>query len=159
MELLMYRKTLMIAACALAVAGCSSTHYPAYPDGWTVSHVGGETDYALLDEVLFPTDSADLSPRAYDIVAQVADDAQAHPNRPIEIDGYTDTTGTHDHNQILSQQRADAVADILVRHGIDRKRILTRGLGETNLAVPTGNNVSEHRNRRVVIRLLAPLPH
>ena len=154
----MYRKALMIAACTLTVAGCSSNHYPAYPDGWTVSQVGGETDYALLDEVLFPNDSADLSPRAYDIVTQVADDAQAHPKRPIEIDGYTDTTGTPDHNQILSQQRADAVAEILVRHGIDRKRILTRGLGETHLAVPTGDNVPEHRNRRVVIRLLAPPP-
>ena len=154
----MYRKSLIIAACALAMAGCSSNHYPAYPDGWTVSQIGGETDYALLDEVLFPNDSADLSPRAFDIVSRVADDAQAHPNRAIEIDGYTDTTGTPDHNQLLSQQRADAVAEILVRHGIDRKRILTRGLGETHLAVPTGDNVPEHRNRRVVIRLLAPPP-
>jgi outer membrane protein OmpA-like peptidoglycan-associated protein len=159
MEPNMYRNALIVAACTLAVAGCSSNRYPAYPDGWTVTHVGGETDYALLDEVLFPTDSADLSPRAYDIVTQVADDAQVHPDRPIEIDGYTDTTGTLDHNQILSQQRADAVADILVRHGIDRKRILTRGLGESHLAVPTGDNVSEHRNRRVVIRLLAPPSH
>ena len=153
----MYRTALTIAACAFAVAGCSSTHYPAYPDGWTVSQHGEETDYTLLDEVLFPNDSADLSPRAYDIVARVADDALSASRRPIEVDGYTDTTGTHEHNQQLSQARADAVAQVLVRHGVDRKRILTRGLGETDLAIPTGNNVSEHRNRRVVIRLL-PAP-
>jgi len=148
------RTALTIAACTLFVAGCEP-RYPAYPDSWTISHHGEETDYTFLNEVLFPTDSAQLSPRAYDIVARVADDIQAHSRRPIEVDGYTDTTGTHEHNAELSRQRADAVADILVRHGVDRRRVVTRGLGERDLAVATGDNVSEHRNRRVVIRILA----
>lgn len=147
------RIVLTAGACALFVAGCEPT-YPAYPDSWVVTHHDGETDYALLDEVLFPNDSTAISPHAYAIVAQVADDAKAHPRRPIEVDGYTDTTGTHEYNEQLSQARADAVASVLVRHGVNSRRIVTRGLGETQLAVPTGNNVSEPRNRRVVIRIL-----
>lgn len=150
------RMFLAVGACALFMAGCESG-YPAYPDGWVVSHHGGETDYAVLDEVLFPNDSAELSPRAYDFVAQAADDAMAHPRRPIVVDGYTDTTGTREYNEELSQARAQAVASILVRHGVNPRRIIAHGLGERDLAVPTGDNVSEPRNRRVVIRLLPAL--
>jgi outer membrane protein OmpA-like peptidoglycan-associated protein len=80
--------------------------------------------------------------------------ARGAPRRPIEVDGYTDTTGTHEYNERLSQARADALAFRLVRHGVNRGRIVTHGLGETQLAMPTGNNVSEPRNRRVVIRIL-----
>ena len=72
----------------------------------------------------------------------------------IEVEGFTDTSGSHDYNMTLSQARAERVAGILVRHGIKPERILARGYGETRLAVQTGNGVKEARNRRVVIRIL-----
>jgi outer membrane protein OmpA-like peptidoglycan-associated protein len=88
------------------------------------------------------------------MVADVAADARGRPEVKVIVDGYTDTTGSQDHNQQLSEARADAVAAVLKRHGINGARISTRGFGESRLAVPTGDQVKEAQNRRVVIRLV-----
>jgi outer membrane protein OmpA-like peptidoglycan-associated protein len=109
----------------------------------------------MAGAVLFPNDSAQISPRAYNIIASVAHDARAKPKDRVEVEGFTDTAGSHDYNMTLSQARAERVADVLVRQGIKPERIVARGYGETRLAVKTGNGVKEPRNRRVVIRLLA----
>jgi OOP family OmpA-OmpF porin len=106
------------------------------------------------DQVLFATDSAQVSPRAYDLIASVAADARRNARARLEVQGFTDTSGSHDHNMTLSQARAERVADMLVRHGVRPERILARGYGETRLAVKTGDGVKEARNRRVVIRIL-----
>ena len=149
------RKILLLSAGALALAGCADDgdrRPPPHP--WAMTRQHDEIDYELLDRVLFPTDSADIGPRAYDAIADIAQDIRAHPRRPVEVDGYTDTTGDHQHNLDLSRARADAVADVLTHQGVAGSRIHTHGFGETHLAVPTGNNVSEPRNRRVVVRIL-----
>jgi OOP family OmpA-OmpF porin len=70
------------------------------------------------------------------------------------VEGHTDTSGTHEHNQALSDARARAVADVLAREGVERDRIRTEGMGEAGLAVQTGDGVREPRNRRVVVRLI-----
>ena len=104
--------------------------------------------------MLFAVDSAQVSARAYDLNASVAADARRNARARVEVEGFTDTSGTHDYNMTLSQARAEHVADLLVRHGVKPERILARGYGETRLAVRTGNGVKEARNRRVVIRIL-----
>ncbi|HEY0105736.1 MAG TPA: OmpA family protein [Rhizomicrobium sp.] len=154
----MSRQLMVSAASLLLLAGCAdSTDYNAYPDGntpWHVSQVGDETDYELFDRVLFRNDSADLSDHAGRVVAALAQEARHHPSAAIVVDGYTDTTGTPDHNLDLSQARAKTVADALMQEGVNGRRIETHGFGESRLAVPTGNDVSEPRNRRVVIRMI-----
>jgi len=163
-ELTMRRVLLLLPASLLLVlAGCAG-NYPDYPGGarysanthryYRVAHNGNETDY-VMDRVLFPTDSARISPNAYEMVADIAADARNHPRTSVFVEGYTDTTGSAEHNQDLSNERADAVADVLARHGIARSRIATHGFGERRLAVPTGNGVEEAANRRVVIRIVA----
>jgi outer membrane protein OmpA-like peptidoglycan-associated protein len=145
-----------VAAAAL-LAGC--TTYQDANDGgdmWTVTHRGQEVDYEFLDEVLFAYDSDQLSPRAYDSIARVARDIRHHPRWLVGVDGYTDTVGSQDYNLPLSRARAQTVADALVHNGIDPRRISVAGFGKTHLAVPTGDNVRERRNRRVVIRLFPP---
>jgi outer membrane protein OmpA-like peptidoglycan-associated protein len=97
-----------------------------------------------------------LSPRAYDSIARVARDIRHHPRWLVGVDGYTDTVGSQDYNLPLSRARAQTVADALVHNGIDPRRISVAGFGKTHLAVPTGDNVRERRNRRVVIRLFPP---
>ena len=74
----------------------------------------------------------------------------------VEVNGFTDTSGTSEHNQRLSEDRAYAVADELARDGVDRRRIQAQGYGESRLAVPTPDGVREPRNRRVEIVLEAP---
>ena len=155
----MHKVLMATVPLGLLLAGCAGG-YPHYPGGdghaYRVTRTGGETDYELMDRVLFANDSADLGPRAYEAVADIAADARSHPRAGIEVDGFTDTTGAPDHNMELSRARAMAVADVLARHGVDSRRIQARGFGETRLAVNTADQVSEPRNRRVVIRIFVP---
>jgi outer membrane protein OmpA-like peptidoglycan-associated protein len=149
----MVRISLLICA-GLLLAGCASDVVDHDSGRWLVTHRTGETDYEMGDRVLFAVDSAQVSSRADELIASVAADARRNARARVEVQGFTDTSGTHDYNMTLSQARAEHVADLLVRHGVKPERILARGYGETRLAVKTGNGVKEARNRRVVIRIL-----
>jgi outer membrane protein OmpA-like peptidoglycan-associated protein len=144
----------LLCAALLILAACTPDLVDHDNGRWLVTHRTGEVDYELGGQVLFPYDSDAISPRAYDIVANVADDAKRNPRTHIEVEGFTDTSGGHDGNMHLSLARADRVAELLVRHGVKPERIHTHGFGETRLAVKTGDGVREPRNRRVVIRLI-----
>jgi outer membrane protein OmpA-like peptidoglycan-associated protein len=153
------RLAIIALASAALLAGCSS-----YDDGdryadaqpWVVTHNGEEIDYEGSDEVLFAYDSANLSQRAYNSVASIADEVRHHPHWIVEVNGYTDTVGSQDYNLPLSQERAQSVADALVHNGIPPDAIGVHGFGKTHLAMPTADYVRERRNRRVVIRLYPP---
>ena len=144
----------LLAIAGLVLCACAPNVVDHDNGRWLVTNKAGETDYELSGQVLFPYGSADLSPRAYDIVARVAADAKKRSRARIEVEGFTDTAGTRDDNMILSQARAEHVADVLVRHGIRAARITARGFGEAKPAVKTGDGVPDARNRRVVIRLI-----
>ena len=115
----------------------------------------GETDFELPDSILFDLDSARVSRDADRVLQDIADAAHDQPGASLVVEGHTDTSGTREHNQALSDARARAVADVLVREGVARDRIRTEGMGEEDLAVQTDEGVSEPRNRRVVVRLIA----
>jgi len=151
-------RLLLASAAVLLLAGCSTMH-DRYSDArpYSITREGEEIDYELLDEVLFPTDSAALSDRALQAIGEIAAEARHHPGAPVVVDGFTDTMGAPAHNLELSRARAASVADVLVHEGVARGRITIHGFGETRLAVPTPDQVKERRNRRVVIRLLPPL--
>ena len=114
----------------------------------------GETDYELPDNIVFDLDSARVTRDADRVLQDIADAAHDDPNASLVVEGHTDTSGTREHNQALSDARARAVADVLVRQGVARSRIRTEGMGEEGLAVQTGEGVAEPRNRRVVVRLI-----
>ncbi len=103
--------------------------------------------------VFFDWDRADLSLRARQIVAEAAAASTRIHTTRIDIDGYTDLSGTAAYNQKLSVRRAESVAVELVRDGVDRGEISLRGFGETHPLVPTGDGVREPQNRRVEIIL------
>jgi outer membrane protein OmpA-like peptidoglycan-associated protein len=115
----------------------------------------GETDYELPDSIMFNQDSAQVSPNAGRILQDIADAARDQPGASLVVEGHTDTAGTREHNQALSDARARAVAEVLVREGVALERIRTEGMGEEGLAVQTGEGVVEPRNRRVVVRLIS----
>ena len=103
--------------------------------------------------VFFDWDRADLTDRARQIVAQAAQASTRVAVTRIEVNGYTDTSGTARYNLGLSQRRAQTVAAELVRNGVSRSAITIQGFGETRLLVPTGPGVREPQNRRVEIVL------
>lgn len=103
--------------------------------------------------VTFALGSAELTPQAAQTVAEAAA-AQAQLRAPfVAVAGYTDTVGSADLNLRLARQRADVVAAELVRKGVPPGLISEDALGESHLAVATGANVAEQRNRRVEIAL------
>lgn len=103
--------------------------------------------------VFFDWDRADLTDRAREIVAEAAHNSTHVQYTRIEVNGYTDTSGSPAYNQRLSVRRAQAVAAELVSNGVPRSAITIRAFGQTHLLVPTGPGVREPQNRRVEIVL------
>jgi outer membrane protein OmpA-like peptidoglycan-associated protein len=103
--------------------------------------------------VFFDWDRADLSGRARQIVAEAASASTHVQTTKIEVNGYTDLSGTAAYNQKLSVRRAQSVKAELVRDGVSAAEIAMQGFGESNPLVPTAAGVREPQNRRVEIIL------
>jgi len=103
--------------------------------------------------VFFDWNRADLTARARQIIGEAAQARTRQQVTRIEVNGHTDTSGSARYNQGLSERRAAAVAAELVRLGVPRGEIVTRGFGQSQLLVPTPDNVREPQNRRVEIVL------
>jgi outer membrane protein OmpA-like peptidoglycan-associated protein len=99
----------------------------------------------------FDFDRADLTPDANSVVVQAAANARQGRATRILVVGHADTAGASRYNDRLSQRRAETVRQALVAAGVPATEIEARGVGETDLAVPTPDGVREPRNRRVVI--------
>jgi outer membrane protein OmpA-like peptidoglycan-associated protein len=107
-------------------------------------------------EVYFEFDRATLTPEARQIVQQAAQNALQGNATQIVATGHTDTVGTDSYNLALSKRRAGVVRTELIHDGVAGNLISTSGVGENELAVQTGPNVNEPRNRRVEITVQAP---
>ncbi|MBB5372906.1 OmpA family protein [Acidocella aromatica] len=103
--------------------------------------------------VFFDWNKASLNPRATQIISQAASDSKTQNVTTLNVSGYTDTSGTPQYNQGLSERRAKAVAAQLVRDGVPASEIEIHAYGETHLLVSTGPDVREPQNRRVEIVL------
>ena len=103
--------------------------------------------------VFFDWDRADLTARARQIVAEAASASTHVQTTQIEVNGYTDLSGTAAYNQRLSVRRAQSVESELVRDGVNRSEISIHGFGESNPLVQTAAGVREPQNRRVEIIL------
>ncbi len=109
--------------------------------------------------VFFDWDSAILTPRASEVVAQAAQNAAHVGTTTIEVDGYADTSHAlpdgsgQRYNLRLSLRRAGSVRATLIRDGVAASTITMHGFGDARLLVPTGPDVREPQNRRVEIVL------
>ncbi len=103
--------------------------------------------------VFFDWDRADLTSRARQIVLTAAQASTHVQTTQIEVDGYTDASGTPQYNQRLSVRRAETVRKELVKDGVAASQIDIHGYGETHPLVPTAPGVREPQNRRVEIIL------
>ena len=67
----------------------------------------------------------------------------------LEVEGHTDSVGTDDYNQSLSERRAESVKSYLIQQGIDRSSITSRGFGESQPVASNDTADGRQRNRRV----------
>lgn len=104
-----------------------------------------------LGDVLFDTGRAELNPGAARNLDQLVQFLTSHPDRRVEIDGYTDSIGTDSFNLDLSQRRADVVKSVLVTRGIDSSRIASRGYGKEFGVASNSDSGGRQLNRRVEI--------
>lgn len=104
-----------------------------------------------LGDVLFETGRADLSAGASRNLDRLVQFLTDHPERRVEIDGYTDSVGTDSFNLDLSQRRADTVKSVLVNRGIDSSRVATRGYGKDFGVASNAESAGRQLNRRVEI--------
>jgi outer membrane protein OmpA-like peptidoglycan-associated protein len=110
------------------------------------------TVITLSGGVLFETGKADLLPGAQDRLSRVASFLKNSP-RPVVIEGYTDSRGSPDSNQALSERRARAVSDFLTAQGVPRDRIRAEGKGESSPVATNSTAEGRAQNRRVEIVL------
>jgi outer membrane protein OmpA-like peptidoglycan-associated protein len=101
--------------------------------------------------VFFDWDKADITPEADQIIRDAAAAARKTGQATIETVGHADRSGTVRYNKALSQRRAVAVKNRLLRYGIDPENVVTKALGESHPLVPTADGVREPQNRRVEI--------
>ncbi|WP_292228262.1 OmpA family protein [Brevundimonas sp.] len=108
------------------------------------------------DSVKFPTDAAALSPEAEQRLAEFAQRLTSeNRNVYLEIQGYTDATGTPQHNDQLGEQRAEAVRRFLNRQGVALNRMSTISYGQEQPVASNDTPQGRSQNRRVTIVVLA----
>jgi len=102
-----------------------------------------------MPDVLFDTGKADLRSTARERLAKVAGILIAYPDIHVEVDGYTDSTGSEDFNMRLSQERSDAVRNYLASQGVNQGVITTHGFGEGDPIASNDTAAGRQQNRRV----------
>jgi outer membrane protein OmpA-like peptidoglycan-associated protein/osmotically-inducible protein OsmY len=99
--------------------------------------------------IRFERASAVIDQESNDTLNKLASVAKTCPNVTIEIEGHTDSEGTPERNQRLSDRRAQAVVSYLARAGVDAARLVAIGYGETRPIVPNDTADNRARNRRI----------
>jgi len=95
----------------------------------------------------------ELTPESQAQLESVFAELKRRPLPDIAVIGHTDTVGSLDFNDKLSRARADRMRELLIERGLPGERIQAAGRGKRELLVPTEDNVSEARNRRVEINV------
>ena len=97
----------------------------------------------------FSRASYDLDPASYPTLNRLAEAANRCPTVVVEIEGHTDAEGTIERNQLLSDRRANSVRDYLVRAGVDPRRLVAIGYGQSRNIAPNNTPEGRARNRRI----------
>lgn len=104
-----------------------------------------------LGDVLFDTGQATLKPGAATTIDRLAQFMRDYPERSVRIEGHTDSAGSDDTNQLLSERRAASVEAALVQRGLGPERITTVGYGEARPIAGNETAGGRQQNRRVEI--------
>ena len=103
----------------------------------------------VLRGVNFAFDKYNISPDAAVILDEAAAILKRNPDVHVNVDGYTDSIGTKEYNQKLSERRAGAVADYLAKQGVNRSNLTPRGFGMDNPVASNKTKEGRAMNRRV----------
>jgi outer membrane protein OmpA-like peptidoglycan-associated protein len=102
-----------------------------------------------MSDVLFDTGSSTLKSGAREKLAKISGILLAHPGLTLQIEGHTDSVGSDDFNQQLSERRADSVRDFLAEQGVAASAMSAHGFGKTQPVATNDTPDGRQRNRRV----------
>ncbi len=120
-----------------------------------VERVGEGITVEFSNSVLYAFNSGDLNSASYPTLTDLITVLNKYPETNIEVQGHTDSTGTYEYNQVLSEKRASSVADYLKSHGISSARITTKGFGKTAPKYPNSTPEGRAQNRRAEFLITA----
>ena len=112
----------------------------------------------LPDGVTFDVDSSTLKPQFRITLDEIGTSLNQYPNSLVDVYGHTDSTGSDQYNQALSERRASTVANYIVMRGASATRIRSQGFGETMPIADNETIEGRSRNRRVEIKIV-PISH
>jgi outer membrane protein OmpA-like peptidoglycan-associated protein len=158
------RERALIGAGAGALAGGSVGFYMDQQEaklrerlrgtGVSVTRNGNNIVLNMPGNITFQTDSADLRPQFFAVLDSVGLVINEFNKTLVEISGHTDSTGSNEYNQALSERRANTVAHYILGREVDRMRVLALGYGETRPIASNDTADGRQSNRRVEIELV-----
>lgn len=123
--------------------------------GAKVERVGEGIVVDFEEKILFGYDRSDLSEAAESNLDKLVRVLEEYPDTNIEVQGHTDSKGSKNYNQGLSERRARAVSAYLRNKGVPDSRLTTRGYGETAPVVENDTESNRSQNRRVTFLITA----
>ena len=123
-----------------------------FPDG-RVSRRGEVVEFTLSSDFLFGVGRDEVKPAARQSLAGLADILKRYPDTLVTIEGHTDSSGTTESNQELSERRARRVFDALVQNGVYALRLSIRGYGERFPVADNSKPEGRSINRRIQVKI------
>ncbi|HEY1578078.1 MAG TPA: OmpA family protein [Terracidiphilus sp.] len=102
-----------------------------------------------MPDVLFDFNKYSLKPDAREKLAKISGILLAHPDLKVQVEGYTDSIGSEEYNQKLSEERADAVRSYLVSQSVNQSGVSAEGLGKSDPIADNSTSAGRAKNRRV----------
>jgi outer membrane protein OmpA-like peptidoglycan-associated protein len=124
-------------------------------EGVTVERVGEGIKLTFASGILFDVDKADLRPEAQSNLNDLSRILNKYPDTNILIEGHTDSDGSDDYNQTLSDRRAGSVVHYLSQGGVATARMSAIGYGERQPVADNSTTDGKQRNRRVEVAIMA----
>ncbi len=121
--------------------------------GATVERVGEGINITFASGLLFDTDQDVIKPGAQSNLHNLVASITKWPNTALLIVGHTDAVGTTEHNQALSQRRAEAASLFLQQQNVNANRIRTAGRGELEPVASNETDAGRARNRRIEVAI------
>lgn len=122
--------------------------------GVTVTRNGDNITLNMPSSITFALNSADLNAQFYNALDGVSMVLKEYNKTVIEVAGHTDSSGSDQYNQQLSQRRASSVAGYLSSHGVDQQRLITIGAGEAHPVASNDTEPGRAANRRVELTIV-----
>lgn len=122
--------------------------------GIDVTRDGDNLILNMPSNVTFPVNSSAIQPEFQQTLGDVANTLSQYEKSYIDVYGHTDSTGTDEYNQSLSERRASSVANFLSNSGVQRARVETRGFGESQPIASNSTEEGRSANRRVELKIV-----